>query len=198
MWPILGWRRTLLCRRPSRVFCSELRRESWWHDHAERHHRKTTYQGRSADLSFLLARITNLSHEQLRRLDGLISHMDYKTVFLTAICLANLFLFSVFFFSIPCQHLLSPPHSEGFMCLLSTSSYLHNPEFTGRRARKAPSPTPPKSVMLPVSAIFDKIRSCITILRFKCQPHELHSAKSDGRVQHGSLFISNLEHKGVF
>lgn len=98
MWPILGWRRTLLCRRPSRVFCSELRRESWWHDHAERHHRKTTYQGRSADLSFLLARITNLSHEQLRRLDGLISHMDYKTVFLTAICLANLFLFSVFFF----------------------------------------------------------------------------------------------------
>lgn len=87
-----------MCGRPSRVFCSELRRESWWHDHAERHHRKTTYQGRSADLSFLLARITNLSHEQLRRLDGLISHMDYKTVFLTAICLANLFLFSVFFF----------------------------------------------------------------------------------------------------
>lgn len=171
-----------MCGRPSRVFCSELRRESWWHDHAERHHRKTTYQGRFSDLSFLLARITNLSHEQLCRLDGLISHVDFKTVFLTAICLTNFFPSSVFF-PIPHQHPLSPPRSEGFMCLLFTSSYLHNTEFTGRRARKAPSPTLPKSVMLPVSAIFDKpysTRSEVALL--SCALNVSHMSSIQPRV----------------
>lgn len=150
------------------------------------HHRKTSYQGRPSDLSFLPIIMTNCAIGVACRLAFwlLISHPD--TALFSAFSLKSpQQSSSLLWYFIPHQHLLlpipSPPHRPGFMSLLSTSSYLSTPRVHSTMSQ--PSLALPHCSSLWCFLCLQKIgqeRSYIAFPCFECQSHELLSAKKDG------------------
>lgn len=163
-----------------RLFCLELRSDSWWDNHAVENRREGTYQGHSSDLSFLLSRMTNCVMGLAFWL--LLRHIS-NTAFPVPLTGQTWPLFRCSSaFSSPLFPLLTAKElilMNWFSSLRLISCTLSS--FDHESGQRTPSHTAEVCVLLlPVSTILRQERGSVAFFDFKCQSHEIFSVKNNG------------------